>query len=144
MSTRLELAGTGAVSRFRTLFLVAALYDAILGAAFFLLYQPIYRMLGAELPANPAYLHLSAGFVFVQGIGYWFVFRNMMRNTDLVLVGVIYKVIYTGVVFYYMLIGQLPHATFAWFAVCDILFIVGFLRFLVLARPAAGEPQPQH
>jgi len=142
MSTRLVLAGPGSMSRFRALFLVAALYDGILGAAFFLLYQPIYRMLGVELPASASYLQLSAGFVFVQGIQYWFVFRDMLRNTDLVKVGVIYKLIYTGVVFYYLARGQLPHATFAWFAVCDILFIVGFVRFLMLARPAAGAPQP--
>ena len=142
MSMRLELAGSAAINRFKTLFLVAALYDAILGAAFFLFYEPIYRMLGAELPANASYLHLSAGFVFVQGIGYWFVFRDMLRNTDLVKVGVVYKVIYTGVVFYYLAAGQLPHATFAWFAVCDILFIVGFMWFLALARPAAPALEP--
>lgn len=138
MTTKLEAAGSHTMSRFKALFLVAALYDAILGAAFFFLYRPIYRMLGAELPPNPAYLHLSAGFVFVQGIMYWFVFRDMLRNTDLVKVGIVYKLIYTGVVFYYLAIGQLPHATFAWFAVCDVLFIAGFARFLALARPV-GE-----
>jgi hypothetical protein len=143
MSTRLELAGPGAAKRFRTLFLVAAWYDAILGAAFFLLYGPIFRMLGAELPSNTSYIHLSAGFVFVQGVGYWLVARDMMRNTDLVKVGVIYKVIYSGVVFWYLAIGQLPHVTFAYFGVFDVLFIVGFVRFLVLARPAAPALAPQ-
>ena len=122
---------------------MAAWYDAILGAAFFLLYGPIFRMLGAELPNNTSYIHLSAGFVFVQGIGYWLVARDMLRNTDLVKVGVIYKVIYSGVVFSYFAIGQLPHVTFAYFAVCDVLFIVGFVRFLMLARPAVPVPQPR-
>jgi hypothetical protein len=58
-------------------------------------------------------------------------------------VGVTYKIIYTGVVFYYLVLGQLPHPTFAWFAGCDILFIIGFVRFLMLARPAVSGPQPQ-
>ena len=31
------------------------------------------------LPNNISYIHLSAGVVFVQGIGYWFVYPNMLR-----------------------------------------------------------------
>jgi hypothetical protein len=144
VSTRLELAGPAATRWFRALFLVAALYDAVLGAAFFLLYVPIYRMLGADLPPGVAsYLQLSAGFVFVQGIGYWLVYRDLLRNTDLVKVGIVYKLIYSGVVFRYLAVGQLPHASFAWFAVCDLLFIVGFVWFLLFAREAVGAPATQ-
>ena len=130
--------------RFRALFVVAAWYDAILGAAFFLLYGPIFRMMHVELPNNTSYIHLTAGFIFVQGVGYWLVSRDMLRNTDLVKVGVVYKAIYAGVAFYYLAIGQLLDASFAWFAVFDVLFIVGFVRFLMLARPEAGGPEPQH
>jgi hypothetical protein len=144
MSTRLELAGPQALKRYQALFLVAALYDGILGAGFFLLFGPIFRMLGAVLPNSTSYIHLTAGFIFVQGIGYWLVCRNMLRNVDLVKVGVVYKAIYAGVAFYYLAIGQLPDTVFAWFAVFDVLFIVGFVRFLLLARPAAPEPAPQH
>ncbi len=134
---------TKLVKFFKTFFLVAAWYDLILGAVFFLLYGPIYDFLDIALPNSTSYIHLSAGFVFVQGVGYWFVYRNMFRNIDLVKVGVIYKVVYSSVTVYYLAIGQLPHATFAWFALFDVLFLIGFVRFLMLARTGELEPVPQ-
>ncbi len=87
-------------------------------------------------PHNTSYIRLSAGFVFVQGIGYWFVSRNMFRNIDLVKLGVSYKAVSSLVAFYYLAIGELPDSVFAWLAVFDLLFLVGFIRFLMLAgRP---------
>jgi hypothetical protein len=143
MTTKLELAGPGTTSVFKTFFLVAAAYDLILGLAFFFFFGPIFGRLGVPLPGNTSYIHLTAGFIFVQGVSYWLVYGNMLRNTDLVKVGALYKAIYTLVAVYYWMIGQLPHAVFAWFAVFDFLFMLGFLRFLALARPAGAEARPQ-
>ena len=143
MSTTIDLGGSETSKFFKNFFLVAALYDLALGAVFFLFYRPIFEMVGAELPNNASYIHLNAGFVFVQGVGYWFVYRNMLRNVDLVKVGIIYKTLYTLVAVYYLAIGQLPNAIFAWFALFDALFIVGFVRFLMLAQPAAVEARAQ-
>jgi len=137
MGTRLELADPSTVNRYKAFFLTAALYDVILGVVFFFFFTPVFRQLSVPLPENTSYLHLSAGFVFVQGVGYWLVSQNLLRNVDLVKVGALYKAIYTLVAVYYWAIGQLPHAVFAWFAVFDFLFMLGFIRFLVLARPAA-------
>ena len=140
MATRLEDAGS--LNFFKTFFLIAALYDLILGAVFFVLYGPIFSFLDIALPNSTSYIHLTAGFVFVQGVGYWFVYRNMLRNVDIVKLGVVYKAVYSLVSFYYLLIGQLPDAVFAWFAVLDVLFLIGFVRFLMLARPMEIESQP--
>jgi len=134
---------TKLVKFFKTFFLVAALYDLILGAVFFLLYGPVYDFLDIALPNSTSYIHLMAGFVFVQGIGYWFVYRNMLRNIDLVRLGVIYKAVYSSVAVYYLAIGQLPDAIFAWFAIFDVLFLIGFVRFLMLARTSELDPVPQ-
>lgn len=143
MTTKLEAAGPRTLNFFKAFFLVAALYDVILGAVFFFLFGPIFDLLEVALPNNTSYIHLNAGFVFVQGIGYWFVYRNMLRNVDLVKLGVIYKAIYTLVAVYYLAIGELPDAIFAWFAAFDVLFLLGFVRFLLLAQPVGLEPQPQ-
>lgn len=140
MATRLEEAGS--LNFFKTFFLIAALYDLILGAVFFVLYGPIFSFLDIALPNSTSYIHMTAGFVFVQGVGYWFVYRNMLRNVDIVKLGVVYKAVYSLVSFYYLLIGQLPDAVFAWFAVLDVLFLIGFVRFLMLARPMEIESQP--
>lgn len=141
MPTKLEMAGPGTLSFFKTFFLVAALYDVVLGAVFFFFYGPIFGLLNVVLPNNTSYLHLTAAFVFVQGIGYWFVYRNMLRNVDLVKLGVIYKGIYSLVAVYYLAIGELPDAIFAWFAVLDVLFLLGFVRFLMLVGPVGLESE---
>ncbi len=143
MATKLELAGPSTANVFKTFFLVAALYDLILGVVFFFFFGPIFQRLSVPLPNNTSYIQLTAGFIFTQGVSYWFVYRNMVRNTDLVKVGAMYKAIYTLVAAYYWAIGQLPHAVFAWFAVFDVLFLLGFLRFLMLAQPAGVEARPQ-
>jgi hypothetical protein len=119
---------------FASVFLVAALYDLTLGLVFFFGYSQIYDVLNVPVPENTSYIHLSAAFVFVQGVGYWFVYRNMRRNVDIVRLGVIYKGVYSAVAVYYWATGGLPHAVFAWFAIFDVVFLALFVAFLASIR----------
>ena len=135
MTTQLEQGGS--IGFYRTFFVVAAAYDGILGALFFAFYAPIYQYFAIPVPENLVYLHMIAAFVFVQGLGYWFVSRDMIRNVDLVKVGAVYKAVYVLVSLNALMTGQLPHTIFAWFAACDVLFFIWFVRFLMLARPAS-------
>ena len=123
----------------RTFFIVAAVYDLVLGAAFFLFYGPIWELLELQLPNNTAYIHLTAAFVFVQGVGYWIVARDLTRNHGIVQMGIAYKFAFAALSFYYFAIGQLLHWSFLVYGVLDALFLVGFWLFLSQARkePAA-------
>jgi hypothetical protein len=123
---------------FRTMFRVAAWYDIVLGLAFFFFWRPILGSLGVPLPENTSYLHIATAYVFTQGVSYWFVSRDMLRNIDMVKVGVIYKAIYVGLAIYYVAIGQLPHVVFAWFAGFDFIFLALFLWFLSKASPTSA------
>ncbi len=126
---------------FSWLFLLAAAYDLVLGVAFFFFYRPIFDALGVDPPDHSSYVHQTAGYVAVQGLGYYFVWRNMLRNVDIVKVGAVYKFVYVAVAVYYLLSGDLLHNIFAWFAAFDVVFLVGFVLFLRLAQPiAAGQP----
>lgn len=111
-------------------FLGAALWDLVLGATFFVAFVPIFNALGIPLPPNGSYVHLTAAFVFVQGVGYALVYRDMARNHDLVRLGTAYKLAYAGVAIYYVLLGQLPNTVFAWFAIVDIIWAALFVAFL--------------
>jgi hypothetical protein len=115
---------------YRGVFLVAAVYDLFLGFLFFLFYRSIYDVFDIQLPDNPAYLHLSAAFVFVQGLSYCLVYLNLKRNIDIVKVGTVYKVVYTAVAFYYWAIGGLPHLMYAVFGFLDLIFVVLFVLYL--------------
>ncbi len=118
---------------FKSLFLIAALYDLILGVVFLTMYKFIYSYFNIALPTYPMYLQLSAAFVIAIGIAYYFVYLNMYRNIDLVKLGIIYKLIYILVAGYYYLIG-IAHVIFFWFVVFDIIFLVLFVWFLVYAK----------
>jgi len=115
---------------YQTMFLIAALYDVFLGFVFFLFFKSIFAALNIRLPENTSYLQLSAAFVFVQGLGYYFVYRNLQRNVDMVWVGLVYKVVYISVDFYYWALGGLPHPVFSLFAFLDLIFAVLFVFYL--------------
>jgi hypothetical protein len=123
----------------RTFFLIAALYDLVLGAAFFFLHGPLFEMLGISLPNNISYIHLTAAFVFVQGLGYWFVYQDPGANRPIVKIGVPYKFAFASLGFYYLAIGQLLHPIFLVFSVLDVLFLIGFVMFM----RAVPDPEPQ-
>ena len=114
-------------------FLVAAVYDAVLGAVFFFFYGPLFHALGITLPNNTSYIHITTAYIFVQGLSYWFVSRNLVKNVDLVKVGIVYKIIFAGLAFYYLAIGQLLTPLLAVFGVVDVVFTVFFIRFLMVA-----------
>jgi hypothetical protein len=74
--------------------------------------------------------------VFVQGLGYWFVYQDMNSNPGIVKLGIVYKAVFAGLGFYYLAIGQLLHPIFLVFAVADAVFLVGFWLYL---RRTAGR-----
>lgn len=118
---------------FRAIFLVAALYDFVLGIIFLAFYNSIFSFLGITLPNYPMYLQLSAAFVVVMGVGYFFVYKNLYRNVDLVKLGIVYKLVYGTLAIYFYLLG-LAHAIFFLFALIDIIFIGLFIWFLSFAE----------
>jgi len=117
-------------SGWRTFFLLAALYDLILGAVFMVASEPILTAIGMALPPHIAYIQLAAVFVLAQGLGYWLVFRDPFANLGIVRVGIAYKAAYAGLALYYLVIGQLPSPFFIPWAVFDLLFLIGFVMFL--------------
>jgi len=120
-------------SAFRILFLIAAIYDLILGFVFFFFYKPVFAYFNITLPVYPMYLQMAAAFVMAMGVGYYFVYRNLYRNIDLVKLGIVYKFVYSGLTSYFYF-ADLANVTFFWFAIIDAIFLVSFVWFLVHAH----------
>ena len=129
---------TAAPSFYKSLFLVAAAYDIVLGLAFIFLYDPILDALDITPPDNKSYIHLASVFVLVQGLGYLFVYRNLAGNLDMIRVGVIYKAAYATVAVYYLAIDELLHWIFFLFGMIDIVFMGLFVATLVATKKAAA------
>jgi len=118
---------------FKGLFLIAAIYDFLLGIFFFFFYKPIYSYFNITLPDFPVYLQMSAAFVIAMGVGYYFIYRNLYRNIDLVKLGIVYKAVYSGLVAYFYF-ANLAHLVFLWFAIFDFIFLILFVIFLIYAK----------
>jgi hypothetical protein len=76
---------------------------------------------------------MAAAFVIAMGVGYYFIYRNLYRNIDLVKLGIVYKLAYSGLTSYFYFAG-LANITFFWFAIIDATFMVLFIWFLVYAH----------
>ena len=115
---------------YRSLFLIAALYDFVLGFAFFFFlpffFEEIYDI---AAPIYPSLYQGGAAFILVMGIGFYFVYRNMYRNVDIVKIGIAFKSVYTALAFYYVFIEDMPWV-FSVFGVLDLVFIIFFILFL--------------
>lgn len=120
-------------SFFKWLFLVASVYDLVLGIVFFFFYKPVYEYFGITLPVYPVYLQMAAAFVIAMGVGYYFVYRNLYRNVDLVKLGVVYKLVYSALTSYFYF-ADLGHVIFFYFAILDAIFMALFIWFLAYAK----------
>jgi hypothetical protein len=114
----------------RWLFALVGVYDVALGFAFFFFHGPLFDELAIDRPETSAYVHLAAALIAVQGLGYFLIARRPVRNVDLVVVGVLYKLVYTALAVYYWLIDELPHEIFLGFGMFDAIVMVAFLAFL--------------
>lgn len=130
---------------YKGLFAVAATYDTLLGIIFLFFGRWAFDRLDiAEEYPEGGFLPLIGGFVLVLGIGYWFIWRgDLWRNRDLVAVGALYKLAYSGVGLVIATTDEVPHALFLWgFGVADAVFLVLMVECLIYLhrqhRPPAG------
>jgi len=110
----------------KTLFLVASIYDLILGLVFGLFFKLIYNSFGVAPPENAAYIQLPAFYILIFGIGFYLVFRDPERHRGIVLLGILMKVNFICVAFGHWFAGNLPVFYLPW-AVLDVIFLILFI-----------------
>lgn len=117
---------------YRILFLVAAIYDIVLGVIFTVFYRQAFTMLGIEdaLPEYSGYMSLIGAFLFVIGVAYYLIYRgDFQYNVDLIAVGTLYKLAYFLVAVIYFAMDAVPHMAFFWvFGVADFIFLILMYR----------------
>jgi hypothetical protein len=120
----------------RLLFLVAAVYDIVLGVGFALCFKPVYEWFGIELPNHPAYVQLPGLLIAIFGVGFLFVSASPLRNRSIVVLGILMKLTFSGLTFGHWLFDSIP-VVYVVFAICDALFAVLFIAaYLALKRNA--------
>ena len=107
-------------------YVLAAIYDAVLGVAFVLFPLSIYAMYQVEPPNHLAYVQFPGLLLIIFAAMFYQVARNPVKNRGLILYGCALKASYCSMVFYYMATSGVPsmYVPFAW---ADMAFLVLFV-----------------
>ncbi len=116
-------------------YIIAALYDGVLGVAFLLFPAAIYAMYAVEPPNHMAYVQFPALLLIVFGAMFFQISRNPAKNRELILYGCGLKVSYCSMVFGYMATSGVP-AMYVPFAYADLVFLALF----IMTYRSLGEP----
>lgn len=122
------------------LFWVAAAYDLILGIAFLIAAEPLFTWLNITPPNHWAYAQFGGGVVAVFGIAFVMVALEPMRNRDIITLGVLFKLAYSGVMLGHFFFGSIP-VVWTWFAWTDLLFAILFIVARLALKPGPS-PAP--
>lgn len=108
------------------LFLVAALYDGLLGAAFLIAPGWVYEQAQVTPPNHWGYVQFPAALLLVFACMFVAVAINPIANRNLIIYGFLLKVSYCGLAFWYWFSAGIP-GIWKPFAVIDLIMAVLFL-----------------
>jgi len=102
------------------LFLLAALYDGGLGALFLVAPGAVFRYFNVVPPNHFGYVQFPAAMLLVFALMFLQVAQNAVANRRLIVYGILLKLSYCGVVFWYWFTAGIPDL---WkpFAVIDLV-----------------------
>lgn len=115
------------------LFYVAAVYDGVLGAAFFLFWPWVFHLFGVTPPNHAGYVQFPGLLLVIFGFIFLRIARDPDGNRDLIAYGIALKVAYSGLVFWYQVTEGVPGMWIPW-AWIDVAFLI---LFAVARRPVA-------
>jgi hypothetical protein len=121
------------------LFIVAALYDGVLGAAFLIAPAWVYSAVGVTPPNHWAYVQFPASLLVIFGLMFAAVAIKPIENRNLIPYGILLKAAYCGIVFLYWSAEGIP-GLWKPFAVIDLVMGVLFLWSYWSLEKLAGKP----
>ena len=108
------------------LFLVAALYDGLLGLAFLVAAGWIFQSAQVTPPNHLGYVHFPGALLMIFGIMFAAIARRPRENRGLIPYGILLKLAYCGVAGYHWLAGGIP-ALWKPFVLIDLVFLALFI-----------------
>ena len=117
-------------SYYKWIFIIGALWNWAAGIQFFFWYDKVFARLNMAPLNYPAVMQLAMSLVFVFGIGYYWVSKDLSENHDIVKLGIIAKTLVFLIFAYHTLIGNMP-LQLGLSGVVDLIFAVLFLEFLM-------------
>lgn len=109
----------------KLLYVVAALYDGILGLAFIFFPLAIFEMYAVTPPNHVAYVQFPALLLLVFAAMFLRIASDPVRHRDLIPYGCGLKLAYVGTVFWYEVSTGIPSMWIPW-AWADLVFLALF------------------
>ena len=123
----------------RILFSVAAVYDGLLGLGFLMAGRNIFDKLMTTPPNHMGYIQFPAALLIIFALMFTVIARNPVKHRCLIPYGMLLKLSYAGIVFYYWFTSGIP-AMWKPFAICDVIFLVCFIiAFLSIPAKETGR-----
>ena len=124
----------------RLLFLIVALYDAGLGAAFLFVPGVVFQLGQVTPPNHWAYVQFPAALLLIFALMFVAIARNPVKNKAMIIYGILLKVAYCGIAFRYWLANGIP-GLWKPFAIIDLVTAVLFVwAYLALGASSHGVP----
>jgi len=118
------------------LFVVAALYDGVLGLLFLAAPGTPFRLFEVAPPNHPGYVQFPAALLLIFGLMFAAVARDPIVNRSLILYGILLKASYCGVTGWYWISSGIP-GMWKPFVVIDLVMGLLFVgAYSVLPSPA--------
>jgi len=114
---------------YKWLFIIGAIWNWGAALLFFFWCDPIFAWLNMKTLNYPAVMQLAMVLVFVFGIGYYWVSKDLSKNHDIVRLGIIAKILVFLLFSYHYLIGNIP-LLLNLCGVVDLIFAILFMEFL--------------
>jgi len=118
----------------RPFFLVAGLYDGLLGLVFFFAHDAIFAYFEVTPANHPAYVEFPALLLVVFGAMFLHIAADPPRLRALIPYGIALKTAYAGLAFWYQFTLGIPSMWLPW-AWLDLGFLAGFVVAWVVLAP---------
>lgn len=110
----------------KALFVIAGIYDGLLGLAFLFAGPLIFRGFGVTPPNHFGYIYFPSLLLIIFGVMFLRVAKDAKGNRELILYGIALKASYAGLIFWYQVREGVPGMFIPW-AWADLIFLVLFV-----------------
>jgi hypothetical protein len=125
------------LSMVRLLFVIAGLYDFIIGLTFLFFGSQLFDMASVPQPSHWAYIQFSSLLLMVFGTMFLAIAYDPAGNRNLIPYGLLLKLCYAGLATYYWVTTDIP-MLFKPFAVIDAaMFVLFWMAYA--KKPTSGD-----
>jgi len=123
----------------RIVLVIAAAYNLLAGVAMIIFYHEGFRGLGLEKTGFNLPIQLVGMCVALFGVGYWIVSRNPVENRNVLLLGMLSKLIGPLLAIRYIVRGDLPVWILIVFFFADLIYLLPFWLIFTRCKAIASD-----